>query len=77
MYNDVLLSIRRTIVPIVVGMVAGSFLGPYVRPDELEAVVNGVISIVYYTVLRLIEARVPNVGALLGARKQPVYFDAP
>lgn len=71
--SDVLMSLRRTIVPIVVGSVSGSFLAPYVDPVALTSVVSGLISAVYYAVLRLVEGRFPAVGVLLGARKQPSY----
>jgi hypothetical protein len=37
--SDLLISIRRTVVPIVVGAVTGSFLAPYVDPEALTAVV--------------------------------------
>lgn len=75
MTSDLLISIRRTVVPIVVGAVTGSFLAPYVDPVQLTAVVSGVVSGLYYTVLRVAEAKHPGLGALLGARKQPVYTD--
>ena len=71
--DDVLISIRRTLVPIIVGMVSGSFLAPYLDPKALTAVVSGVVSGLYYTVLRLAEAKHPAVGRLLGAQKQPTY----
>ena len=73
--SDLLISIRRTVVPIVVGAVTGSFLAPYVDPEQLTAVVSGIVSGLYYTVLRVAESKHPGLGALLGARKQPVYTD--
>jgi len=73
--NDLLISVRRTLVPMVVGLVAGSFLGPYVDPEGLEKVVTGLVTAVYYVGLRLIESRLPGAGVLLGARKQPVYAE--
>jgi hypothetical protein len=75
--NDLLISVRRTVVPLIVGLVAGSFLGPYIDPVELERVVTAVISIGYYTVIRIIERRLPAVGLLLGSKKQPTYLDGP
>jgi len=71
--DDLLVSLKRTLVPIIVGSVAGSFLSPHVDPAALTSVVSGVISAVYYGVLRLVEGRFPAVGVLLGAKKQPVY----
>lgn len=73
--SDLLISIRRTVVPIVVGAVTGSFLAPYVDPVQLTAVVSGIVSGLYYTILRVAEAKHPSLGALLGARKQPVYVE--
>lgn len=75
MTSDLLISIRRTVVPIIVGAVTSSFLAPYVDPVQLTAVVSGIVSGLYYTVLRVAEAKHPGLGALLGARKQPVYTD--
>lgn len=71
--DDLLISLRRTLVPIIVGIVAGSFLAPYVDQDALKAVVSGVVSGVYYSLLRIAEIKVPALGTLIGARKQPVY----
>ena len=73
MNNDFLISLRRTLVPIIVGAVSASFLGPHISPDALETVAGGVISAVYYSVIRFLELKVPGVGVLLGAKKQPVY----
>ena len=75
--SDLLISIRRTIVPVIVGLTTGSFLGPYVDPDALEKVVTGVVTALYYVGLRLVESRLPSAGILLGARKQPVYVQPP
>lgn len=73
--DDLLISLRRTLVPIIIGIISGSFLGPYIDPDALKSVISGVISGVYYSLLRLAETKIPSVGFLLGARQQPVYAD--
>lgn len=73
MDSDLLISIRRTLVPIIVGAVSASFLGSHVDPDALRSVIGGAISATYYTVLRLLELKLPEVGVLLGAKKQPLY----
>lgn len=75
MKDDLLISLRRTLVPIVVGIVTGSFLAPHIDPDALKAVVGGVVSGLYYAILRVVEVKAPGVGLLLGARKQPVYTE--
>jgi uncharacterized membrane protein YfcA len=74
--DDLLVSLRRTLVPMIVGLVAGSFLAGYVNPDALDEVVTGAVTAVYYLVVRLLESKVPAFGLLLGSRKQPVYLDS-
>lgn len=73
--DDLLVSLRRTLVPMIVGLVAGSFLAGYVNPDALDEVVTGAVTAVYYLIVRLLESKVPAFGLLLGSRKQPVYLD--
>ncbi len=73
--DDLLVSLRRTLVPMIVGLVAGSFLAGYVNPDALDEVVTGAVTAVYYLVVRLLESKIPAFGVLLGSRKQPVYLD--
>lgn len=68
-----LVSVKRTLIPIVVGAVAASFLGQYVDPVALERVLSGVISAVYYLVVRFLETKQPAVGILLGSKAQPTY----
>lgn len=74
MDSDVLDSLKRTLVPIVVGMISASVVGPYVDIRALDDLLAGLIAGAYYTVLRLIEVRVPQVGVLLGAMRQPYYY---
>lgn len=74
--DDFLVSLKRTLVPIVVGAVAASFIGPHVNLGSLENVVSGVVSAVYYSVVRYVEMYRPNIGLLLGARKLPIYVDS-
>jgi hypothetical protein len=72
--SDILVSLKRTLVPIIVGAVAASALKQWVDIVLFEEIVASVISIVYYTVLRFLEVKVPAVGFLLGSRQQPVYL---
>lgn len=74
MDNDVLNSLKRTLVPIVVGMISASVVGPYVDIRALDDLLAGLIAGGYYTLLRLIEARFPAAGLLLGAARQPIYL---
>lgn len=73
--TDILISLRRTVVPIIVGSVMGTWLGPDQDAQALTAVVNGAVSSLYYLFWRVIETRVPGAGFFLGARKIPVYLD--
>lgn len=71
---NLLLSIRRTVVPILVGLIMASFIGKYVDDvQELQNVLSSVIAAVYYAVIRVIETKWPKIGVLLGAKSQPVY----
>ena len=72
---DFFLSIRRTVVPLAVGAVASSALGPYL-PDALVAEwTTLLLATVYYVVLRLLETKFPALGVLLGGRGLPMYVD--
>jgi hypothetical protein len=72
---DLFLSLRRTVVPLVVGAVAASALGPWL-PSELVAEWTTVaLASVYYAGLRVLELRVPAAGMLLGGRAIPRYED--
>lgn len=73
--QDLLVSLRRTLVPMIVGLVTGSFLAQFVDQASLENVISGVVTAVYYLAIRLLESKVPGFGVLLGSRKQPVYID--
>lgn len=73
--HDLFLSIRRTIVPLIVGAVAASVLDP-VLPSALVAEWATVaIAAVYYAGIRFLEFRVPAVGWLLGGTGIPEYVD--
>lgn len=72
--TNLLLSIRRTVVPILVGLIMASFIGKYVDDvQELQNVLSSVIAAVYYAIIRVIETKWPKIGILLGAKTQPVY----
>jgi len=70
---DLFLSLRRTVVPLVVGAVAASALDPWIPGDLVAEWTTAVLAAVYYAGLRLIELRVPAVGLLLGGRAIPRY----
>lgn len=73
--DDVLVSIKRTLVPIIVGAVAGTIVGQWIDQQTLQNVIGSIIAGVYYTVVRFIEFKNPNFGILLGSKKQPIYVE--
>ena len=72
---DLFLSIRRTVVPITVGAVSASVLGPWLPAALVAEWATLALATVYYVVLRLLEVRVPGVSVLLGGKGQPTYID--
>jgi len=72
---DFFLSVRRTVVPFVVGAVGATVAGPYL-PDALVAEwVTVGLATIYYVALRLFEMKFPAVSVLLGGKGQPTYVD--
>lgn len=74
-----LLSLVRTVVPVIVGLlIAGAAkIGVDVDSDQLSALIDSVVVGAYYTLGRLLEQHVsPHFGWLLGAPKQPEYIAA-
>ena len=76
---NILPSLVRTYVPIVVGYIIGwvSTLGVHVDPDRkaaLVAVVGAAASAAYYLLARLLERKVPSLTWLLGSSLQPVEY---
>ena len=72
---DLFLSVRRTVVPFVVGAVGASVLGPWLPAALVAEWATVLLASVYYIVLRLLETRVPGVSVLLGGKGQPTYVD--
>jgi uncharacterized membrane protein YfcA len=73
--DDVLVSIKRTLTPILVGAVAGTILGQWIDQETIQKVVGSVIAGAYYTTVRFFEFKHPGLGVLLGSRKQPIYVE--
>lgn len=73
--HDLFLSLRRTIVPLVVGAVAASVLGPILPPALVAEWATVALAAVYYVGIRFLEFRVPAIGWLLGGRGVPQYVD--
>jgi hypothetical protein len=72
---DLFLSLRRTVVPLVVGAVAASALGPWLPMDVVAEWTTVLLATAYYAALRVLELRVPAAGLLLGGRAIPRYED--
>lgn len=71
--DNLLVSLKRTLIPIIVGVVAASFVGPYIDQSTLRDFLSGLIAACYYTAIRFVESKWPEAGLLLGAKRQPVY----
>lgn len=73
--EDLILSLRRTLVPIVVGFLLAQAVraGFDIPAEELTGVVEAIITGLYYTVVRFFELRFPAAGIMLGAMKTPTY----
>ena len=75
--KDYELSVRRTVVPAVVGIVlAQAARANMTLPAEhVVGLVEAVFITVYYSLVRIVEIRVPEAGAFLGAFVQPRYTE--
>jgi hypothetical protein len=72
---DLFLSIRRTIVPFVVGAVGATAAGPYLPESILAEWVTVSLATIYYVAVRVAELKIPGVSILLGGKGQPTYVD--
>ena len=73
--KDYELSLRRTLVPVIVGLVlAQAARANLVLPAEhVQGVVEAVFIMAYYALVRAVERYIPEAGVLLGAFIQPRY----
>lgn len=74
--TDLMPSLIRTLVPIVVGPLVARFGLDVTDPNNL-ALVSGVVAYVFYVLVRLVETHWPAAGYLLGIAKQPAYSSQP
>ena len=79
--TDYVISLIRTWVPIAVGSVAAWLVAHGIGLDPGTAVgataaLSGVLSGVYYALVRLVEAKFPALGVLLGHTAKPSYVKA-
>ena len=75
--KDYELSVRRTVVPAVVGIIlAQAARANLALPaDHVQGLVEAVFITGYYSLVRMVERYVPEAGVLLGAFIQPRYRD--
>jgi hypothetical protein len=73
--TDLLTSLRRTLVPIVVGFLLSQATraGFAIPADQLTGVIEALVTGGYYAVIRIVEQYWPAAGVLLGASRQPRY----
>lgn len=78
--NDIITSIIRTIVPMIVGAIVAFFATKGITFDEqfranMIGVLQLIFSALYYITARALETKVPRLGWLLGSVKQPGYSE--
>lgn len=76
--KDLLTSLRRTIVPFVMGWIATLPISQFVDTSEIEKALVVIIGSAYYAVLRLLESRgVPAASwwIAFGRTTAPVYVE--
>ena len=76
--NDIVVSYIRTTVPVVAGVAISWLATRGVAVDEstataLTAGLVGLVSSLYYLIVRTLETKYPSVGWLLGVAKKPKY----
>lgn len=79
--NNLIPSLIRTYVPIIVGSVAAWLLSKGIVLDQnatngLILFLGGILSAVYYLVARVLEHKFPQFSWLLGSAKAPQYQDS-
>lgn len=76
-FQDLVLSLRRTLVPIIVGFLLAQAMraGFDIPADQLTGVVEALVTGAYYSIVRFVEMKYPGAGVMLGAMKAPTYVD--
>lgn len=78
MIADMVTSIVRTVTPIIAGAIITFFASKGFNFDQsfttnLYAVIQAIVSGLYYIIVRFIEVKFPSFGVLLGSKKAPQY----
>ena len=75
---DLLTSLRRTIIPMIMGWLLSLPIGPYIDERAVETALVAIIGAAYYAVMRLLEERGIRVASFLiglGMTPSPAYHD--
>jgi len=75
---DLLTSIRRTVVPMVMGWLMTLPIGPYIDERAVETALVALLGAAYYAVMRVLEERGIKVASFLvglGVTVAPKYQD--
>jgi hypothetical protein len=74
---DILASIKRTLVPIWTAVIVAQAarVGVDLPGDAVSDIILAVVASCYYTGVRLLEARFPQISVLLGDRQVPFYYE--
>lgn len=78
--NNVFVSIKRTLVPVLVGSLLSVLTawGLDLDPAAVTSVLTGAYTAVYYVAARWLERKFPSIGGfLLGDSTEPIYLEAP
>lgn len=78
--SDVITSLVRTYVPVIVGSFISWLATRGINVDEGTAAaavtaLTGAIILAYYTIVRLLERKFPRIGVLLGSTRKPEYTE--
>lgn len=74
---DVVASIKRTLVPIWAAVVVAQAarVGIDLPGDAVSDIILAVVASAYYSSLRVLETRYPQLSVLLGDRRVPFYYE--
>lgn len=74
---DILASIKRTLVPIWTAVIVAQAarVGIDLPGDAVSDIILAVVASAYYTGVRMLEVRFPQLSMLLGDRQVPFYYE--
>ena len=74
---DVVASLKRTLVPVWAAVVVAQAAraGIDLPGDAVSDIILAVVASVYYSSVRVLEVRYPQLSVLLGDRRMPFYYE--